>query len=151
MRKVCAIKRPVDVSTSTSRLKWNTPELHTALSQILPRLLHKHLRPGLPRFPIRSHTATSSYPHHDLIGLFFLNYIEAEVQQMTALLEHTKEKQQSGEHQRSTLTALRTWFGCLGMGIILDFRARAPWYWSDWVDSWNYRIIPATALIFFAK
>ncbi|EDR13740.1 uncharacterized protein LACBIDRAFT_230567 [Laccaria bicolor S238N-H82] len=70
---------------------------------------------------------------------------------MTKVLSHTKERQQSGEHRRSTLTALRTWFRCLGKGIILDFRARAPWYWSDWVDAWNYRIIPATALIFFAN
>ncbi|EDR13322.1 uncharacterized protein LACBIDRAFT_309054 [Laccaria bicolor S238N-H82] len=67
---------------------------------------------------------------------------------MTKVLSHTKERRQSGEHRRSTL---RTWFGCLGKGIILDFRARAPWYWSDWVDAWNYRIIPATALIFFAN
>lgn len=36
-------------------------------------------------------------------------------------------------------------------GIVRDIRARAPWYWSDWKDAWNYRVIPATALIFFAK
>lgn len=39
----------------------------------------------------------------------------------------------------------------LGAGIISDIRARAPWYFSDWTDAWNYRVIPATALIFFAK
>jgi hypothetical protein len=39
----------------------------------------------------------------------------------------------------------------LGAGIILDVRARTPWYLSDWTDAWNYRVIPATALIFFAK
>ncbi|KAG1763040.1 HCO3 transporter family-domain-containing protein [Suillus occidentalis] len=39
----------------------------------------------------------------------------------------------------------------LGAGIILDFRARTPWYLSDWTDAWNYRVIPATALIFFAN
>jgi hypothetical protein len=32
-----------------------------------------------------------------------------------------------------------------------DIRARAPWYISDWTDAWNYRVVPATALIFFAK
>ena len=36
-------------------------------------------------------------------------------------------------------------------GIIRDIRARAPYYWSDWTDAWNYRVIPATLLIFFAK
>ena len=36
-------------------------------------------------------------------------------------------------------------------GIVLDIRARAPYYFSDWTDAWNYRVIPATLLIFFAK
>lgn len=54
-------------------------------------------------------------------------------------------------------TALRTapkrlrWFRRFGKGIILDIRSRAPWYFSDWKDAWNYRVVPATALIFFAK
>jgi|SRR5712671_3999260 len=39
----------------------------------------------------------------------------------------------------------------IGAGIMRDIRARAPWYWSDWKDAWNYRVIPATALVFFAK
>ncbi|KAG7451433.1 uncharacterized protein BT62DRAFT_1071998 [Guyanagaster necrorhizus] len=39
----------------------------------------------------------------------------------------------------------------LGSGIILDIRARAPYFVSDWTDAWNYRVIPATALIFFAN
>ncbi|KAH9986891.1 HCO3 transporter family-domain-containing protein [Russula compacta] len=39
----------------------------------------------------------------------------------------------------------------VGAGILRDIRARAPWYWSDWKDAWNYRVIPATALVFFAN
>jgi boron transporter len=39
----------------------------------------------------------------------------------------------------------------IGAGIVRDIRARAPWYWSDWKDAWNYRVVPATALVFFAK
>ena len=39
----------------------------------------------------------------------------------------------------------------VGAGILRDIRARAPWYWSDWTDAWNYRVLPATALILFAK
>lgn len=39
----------------------------------------------------------------------------------------------------------------VGAGIMRDIRARAPWYWSDWTDAWNYRVLPATALVFFAK
>lgn len=36
-------------------------------------------------------------------------------------------------------------------GIVQDIRARAPYYWSDWTDAWNYRVVPATLLIFFSK
>ncbi|KAJ8582029.1 hypothetical protein M405DRAFT_750815 [Rhizopogon salebrosus TDB-379] len=39
----------------------------------------------------------------------------------------------------------------LGAGIISDVRARTPWYLSDWTDAWNYRVVPATAHIFFAN
>ncbi|KAF9485882.1 hypothetical protein BDN70DRAFT_870804 [Pholiota conissans] len=43
------------------------------------------------------------------------------------------------------------WLTRLGRGIILDIRSRLPWYLSDWTDAWNYRVVPATALIFFAN
>ena len=62
--------------------------------------------------------------------------------------------------ERPSITTSRTlpvvlnrlsWFRRLGVGIRLDIRSRAPWYLSDWTDAWNYRVVPATALIFFAK
>jgi hypothetical protein len=43
------------------------------------------------------------------------------------------------------------WLPRFGAGIINDVRSRLPWYKSDWTDAWNYRVVPATALIFFAK
>ncbi|KAE9407396.1 hypothetical protein BT96DRAFT_809571 [Gymnopus androsaceus JB14] len=39
----------------------------------------------------------------------------------------------------------------LASGILLDIRARSPYYAKDWTDAWNYRVVPATALIFFAN
>jgi len=32
-----------------------------------------------------------------------------------------------------------------------DLAARLPYYWSDWTDAWNYRVVPATWVIFFAN
>ncbi|KAJ7645644.1 HCO3 transporter family-domain-containing protein [Mycena polygramma] len=43
------------------------------------------------------------------------------------------------------------WIRGLGSGVVSDIRSRAPFYLSDWSDAWNYRVIPATALIFFAN
>ena len=54
--------------------------------------------------------------------------------------------------RNAIVSYLRSWLPVnVGAGILRDIRARAPWYWSDWTDAWNYRVIPATALILFAK
>ncbi|CAE6382207.1 unnamed protein product [Rhizoctonia solani] len=36
-------------------------------------------------------------------------------------------------------------------GMLADVKARLPFYLSDWTDAWTYRVIPATAMIFFAN
>ncbi|KAJ1303556.1 hypothetical protein OPQ81_011740 [Rhizoctonia solani] len=36
-------------------------------------------------------------------------------------------------------------------GMIADIKARAPHYFSDWSDAYTYRVVPATAMIFFAN
>lgn len=36
-------------------------------------------------------------------------------------------------------------------GMINDVRRRIPYYASDWSDAWDYRIIPATVYMYFAK
>jgi hypothetical protein len=35
--------------------------------------------------------------------------------------------------------------------MVNDVRKRAPYYLSDWRDAWNYRVVPATVYMFFAK
>jgi boron transporter len=36
-------------------------------------------------------------------------------------------------------------------GMVDDVRRRAPYYWSDWRDAWDYRVIPATTYMYFAN
>lgn len=36
-------------------------------------------------------------------------------------------------------------------GMVNDIRRRAPYYLSDWTDAWNYRVVPATVYMYFAK
>lgn len=36
-------------------------------------------------------------------------------------------------------------------GMIEDVRRRAPFYLSDWKDAWDYRVVPATLYMYFAK
>ncbi|KAL1673436.1 HCO3 transporter family-domain-containing protein [Schizophyllum commune] len=64
------------------------------------------------------------------------------------------EVERSTAPSSATATSTRGWIHelrTLGRGIRRDIRARAPYYWSDWRDAYNYRVIPATALIFFAN
>ncbi|KAH6655096.1 anion exchange family protein [Truncatella angustata] len=36
-------------------------------------------------------------------------------------------------------------------GMINDIRRRAPYYWSDYKDAWDYRVVPATIYMYFAN
>lgn len=53
--------------------------------------------------------------------------------------------------RKGKLWAASGWLPRFGAGIANDVRTRLPWYKSDLIDAWNYRVVPATALIFFAK
>lgn len=43
------------------------------------------------------------------------------------------------------------WRVRLFRGMTQDLKRRAPYYWSDWTDAWDYRIVPATVYMYFAK
>jgi hypothetical protein len=36
-------------------------------------------------------------------------------------------------------------------GMMHDIKRRAPFFVSDWTDAWDYRVVPATVYMFFAK
>ncbi len=36
-------------------------------------------------------------------------------------------------------------------GMTNDIKRRSPYYWSDWKDAWDYRVVPATVYMYFAK
>lgn len=47
--------------------------------------------------------------------------------------------------------APKWWKIRLFRGMVNDIRRRAPYYWSDWKDAWDYRVVPATVYMYFAK
>lgn len=53
--------------------------------------------------------------------------------------------------RRSSRRQPRWWKIRLFKGMIDDVKRRAPYYWSDWVDAWDYRVVPATVYMYFAK
>ncbi len=57
-------------------------------------------------------------------------------------------------HARTNASSRREkkwWKIRLFRGMINDIRRRAPYYWSDWKDAWDYRVVPATIYMYFAK
>jgi hypothetical protein len=60
-------------------------------------------------------------------------------------------------HRNQTSASARSkdvpkwWKVRLFRGMINDLRRRAPFYISDWTDAWDYRVVPATIYMYFAK
>lgn len=64
-----------------------------------------------------------------------------------------QEKKHSTLHSRHDSPQKRDawWKIHLFRGMINDVRRRAPYYASDWVDAWDYRVVPATIYMYFSK
>lgn len=62
----------------------------------------------------------------------------------------TLSRQLSRRSSRSRRTP-RWWKIRLFKGMIDDVKRRAPFYLSDFTDAWDYRVIPATVYMYFAK
>ena len=52
---------------------------------------------------------------------------------------------------RPSAPKTKWWKVHLFRGMVKDIKRRVPYYWSDWLDAWDYRVVPATVYMFFAK
>lgn len=68
-------------------------------------------------------------------------------------VEPEEEQRLSREQSRiSTATRQAKWWKIRPFqGMIGDIKRRAPFYASDWKDAWDYRVVPATVYMYFAK
>ena len=57
----------------------------------------------------------------------------------------------SSSTRSSSRRKKRWWRIRLFRGMINDVKRRAPYYWSDWTEAWDYRVVPATVYMYFAK
>ncbi|KIW14735.1 hypothetical protein PV08_07519 [Exophiala spinifera] len=63
------------------------------------------------------------------------------------LSEHVSRQTTRSSHRRTPKWYKIRWF----RGMISDVKRRAPYYWSDWKDAWDYRVVPATVYMYFAN
>lgn len=54
-----------------------------------------------------------------------------------------KEEMNGNDRKRKQAWYIR-WIKSWGSGMKNDIVHRLPYYWSDWTDAWNYRVVPAT-------
>lgn len=64
---------------------------------------------------------------------------------------HLERPASNSEQQHVTAKREQWWKIHLFRGIVKDIRRRAPFYGSDWRDAWDYRVVPATVYMYFAK
>ncbi|KAL4810520.1 HCO3 transporter family-domain-containing protein [Aspergillus unguis] len=58
----------------------------------------------------------------------------------------------SGVHDQSSRPDEPKWWRIrFFRGMVDDVKRRAPYYWSDWADAWDYRVVPATVYMYFAN
>jgi hypothetical protein len=60
-------------------------------------------------------------------------------------------REESRRSYGTTNTKTSWWTVHLFRGMVNDIKRRAPFYWSDWTDAWDYRVVPATVYMYFAK
>ncbi|ROW09185.1 hypothetical protein VPNG_05678 [Cytospora leucostoma] len=65
-------------------------------------------------------------------------------------MNHTRDSAPRS-HTSSTSRNPKWWKIHLFRGMINDIRRRAPFYWSDWKDALDYRVVPATIYMYFAN
>ncbi|OCF31759.1 anion transporter [Kwoniella heveanensis BCC8398] len=61
-----------------------------------------------------------------------------------AFREEDDEVEHDSSRLRSQGNGAKWWKIKVGSGMYKDVRNRIPFYWSDWTDAWNYRVIPST-------
>lgn len=78
------------------------------------------------------------------------------VRQPDQYLDQQDSTRENSQHRASTTASAHSpetkwWHVHLFRGMINDVKRRAPYYWSDWTDAWDYRVVPATVYMYFAN
>ncbi|KAL5002375.1 HCO3 transporter family-domain-containing protein [Aspergillus recurvatus] len=65
---------------------------------------------------------------------------------------HITDEQTPRAHEHESSSAEPKWWRIqFFRGMLDDVKRRAPYYWSDWADAWDYRVVPATVYMYFAN
>lgn len=93
--------------------------------------------------------AGEGIPDRDIGGVKHHDQLPA---MTTAAASTSTPTPRGGDASRSTTRRNEAWWSIHPFrGMVNDIRRRAPYYVSDWLDAWDYRVVPATVFMYFAK
>ncbi|KAI1612969.1 solute carrier family 4, anion exchanger, member 1 [Exophiala viscosa] len=101
--------------------------------------------PGLRRRS-SSHSQRKPWQHTGRPS-FHSSHSRPDPEELQRLSENVTRQTTRSSHRRSSKWYKIRWF----RGMIDDVKRRAPFYWSDWKDAWDYRVVPATVYMYFAN
>lgn len=85
--------------------------------------------------------------HHARRPSFHSTHSRPDPEEVQRLSQQISRQTTRTSHRRSPEWYKIRWF----KGMVDDVKRRAPYYWSDWKDAWDYRVVPATVYMYFAK
>lgn len=138
IRRTCAVDT-VDVEQRTMAATSTEAITHSSL----------HSTPAAMRRRSSSHSTQKKPWQHSGRPSFHSSHSRPtaeEIQQLSHQVSHPTTRSRSS-HRRVPKWYKIRWF----RGMIDDVKRRAPFYWSDWRDAWDYRVVPATVYMYFAK
>ncbi|PON24005.1 hypothetical protein TGAM01_v207016 [Trichoderma gamsii] len=93
--------------------------------------------------------AGEGIPDRDIGGVKHHDQLPA---MTTAAASTSTPTPRGGDASRSTTRRNEAWWSIHPFrGMVNDIRRRAPYYVSDWLDAWDYRVVPATVFMYFAN
>ncbi|KAN0070535.1 HCO3- transporter family domain containing protein [Elaphomyces granulatus] len=100
---------------------------------------------------------TLSEQHPSVRGEFSIDQVTSLYNSSSSVPSHQLRNSclANGSHrnpQASDQAAPYAWWKVhLFQGMVNDIKRRLPYYWSDWTDGWDYRVVPATVYMYFAN
>ncbi|EXJ82355.1 hypothetical protein A1O3_06168 [Capronia epimyces CBS 606.96] len=94
-----------------------------------------------------SHSTQRKPWQHSRRPSFHSNHSRPDPEEIQRLSYHVSRQTTRSSHRHEPKWYKIRWF----KGMVDDVKRRAPYYWSDWKDAWDYRVVPATVYMYFAN
>ncbi|KAL2394466.1 hypothetical protein ABEF95_000113, partial [Exophiala dermatitidis] len=110
-------------------------------------LIHPSSSRGVRRRSSSHSTQKKPWQHHPGRPSFHSSHSRPDPEEIQRLSQRIPRQTTQASHRHTSKWYKVRWF----RGMIDDVKRRAPYYWSDWKDAWDYRVVPATVYMYFAN